>query len=55
MSDGLIKALLKQHKGQLFATASSEYTKDALMRADFRIGGKDMERQEVDGVAVAER
>jgi hypothetical protein len=41
LSDCLIKALLKQHKGQLFATTSSEYMKDALIRADFRTAGKE--------------
>jgi len=41
LSDCLIKALLKQHKGRLFATSYSEYMKDALIRADFRAGGKE--------------
>jgi GNAT superfamily N-acetyltransferase len=41
LSDCLIKALLKQHKGRLFATTYSEYMKDALIRADFRTGGKE--------------
>jgi hypothetical protein len=41
LSDCLIKALLKQHKGLLFATTYSEYMKDALIRADFRTGGKE--------------
>lgn len=41
LSDCLIRALLKQHKGRLFATTYSEYMKDALIRADFRTGGKE--------------
>lgn len=41
LSDCLIKALLKQHKGRLFATTYSEYMKDALIRADFRAAGKE--------------
>jgi hypothetical protein len=41
LSDCLIKALLKRHKGRLFATTYSEYMKDALIRADFRAGGKE--------------
>ena len=41
LSDCLIKDLLKQHKGRLFATTYSEYMKDSLIRADFRTGGKE--------------
>jgi hypothetical protein len=41
LSDCIVKALLKQHKGQLFATTYSEYMKDTLVRADFRHGGKE--------------
>jgi hypothetical protein len=41
LSDCLIKALLRQHKGRLFATTSSEYMKDALIRADFRTAGQE--------------
>lgn len=41
LSDCLVRALLKQHKGRLFATTSSEYMKDTLIRADFRTGGKE--------------
>jgi hypothetical protein len=41
LSDCLVRALLKQHKGRLFATTYSEYMKDTLIRADFRTGGKE--------------
>jgi hypothetical protein len=41
LSDCLIKALLRQHKGRLFATTYSEPMKDSLIRADFMTAGKE--------------
>jgi hypothetical protein len=41
LSDCIVKALLKQHKGGLFATTSGEYMKATLIRADFRTAGKE--------------